>query len=110
MGLLDALWLGPADEVAEATAAQVRPVVEDLIDMRRQQARGRGILVVFDAGYDAPRMAHLLEGLPVEVLGWMRTDRVTRKPVPALLDLAAEGQAPTEARQGVPLCRARHLG
>jgi hypothetical protein len=30
--ILDALRLGPADDVAEVTAAQVRRVVEDLID------------------------------------------------------------------------------
>ncbi len=40
------------------------------------------ILIVCDAGYDAPRRAYLLEGLPVEVLGRIRTDRVMRKPVP----------------------------
>ncbi|MEU2854585.1 transposase [Streptomyces syringium] len=80
--ILDALRLGPADDVAEVTAGQVRRVIEDLIDMGRWQAGDRDILIVFDAGYDAPRMAYLLEGLPVEVLGRMRTDRVMRKPVP----------------------------
>jgi hypothetical protein len=80
--ILDALRLGPSDDVAEVTAAQVRRVVTDLIEMGRWQAGGRDILVVLDAGYDAPRMAYLLEGLPVEVLGRMRTDRVMRKPVP----------------------------
>ncbi|MEU0427686.1 NF041680 family putative transposase [Streptomyces canus] len=79
--ILDALRLGPADDVAEVTAAQVRRVVEDLIDMGRWHQGDRDILIVFDAGY-APRMAYLLEGLPVEVLGRMRTDRVMRKPVP----------------------------
>ncbi|MFD7698814.1 transposase [Streptomyces caelestis] len=49
--------------------------------MGRRQAGDRDILIVFDAGYDAPRMACLLEGLPVEVLGRTRTDRVMRKPV-----------------------------
>ncbi|MFD9428696.1 MULTISPECIES: NF041680 family putative transposase [unclassified Streptomyces] len=81
--ILDALRLGPADDVAEVTAAQVRRVVTDLIEMGRWKPGDRDILVVFDAGYDAPRMAHLLAGLPVEVLGRMRTDRVMRKPVPA---------------------------
>ncbi len=80
--LLDAVRLGPADDVAQVTAAQVRRVVEDLIAMGRWKAGDRDILIVFDAGYDAPRMAYLLEGLPVEVLGRMRTDRVMRKPVP----------------------------
>jgi hypothetical protein len=50
--------------------------------MGRWHVGDRDILVVFDVGYDAPRMAHLLAGLPVEVLGRMRTDRVMRKPVP----------------------------
>jgi hypothetical protein len=54
--LLDAVQLGPEDDVAEVTAAQVRRVVEDLIDMGRWRIGDRGILVVFDA----PRMAHLL--------------------------------------------------
>ncbi|OIJ85383.1 transposase [Streptomyces sp. MUSC 14] len=80
--LLDAVRLGPEDDVAEVTAAQVRRVVEDLIDMGRWHIGDRDILIVFDAGYDAPRMAHLLAGLPVEVLGRMRSDRVMRKPVP----------------------------
>lgn len=108
--ILDALRLGPTDDVAEVTAAQVRRVVEDLIDMGRWQQGDRDILIVFDAGYDAPRMACLLEGLPVEVLGRMRTDRVMRKPVPVPLDLPATGRTPAQARQRVPLRQARHLG
>jgi hypothetical protein len=80
--LLDAVRLGPADDAAEVTAAQVRRVVVDLIEMGRWHPGDRNILVVFDAGYDAPRMAHLLARLPVEVLGRMRADRVMRKPVP----------------------------
>lgn len=63
--LLDAVRLGPEDDVAEITAVQVRRVVEDVIS----------------GGYDAPRMAYLLGGLPVEVLGRLRSDRVMRKPV-----------------------------
>ncbi len=41
---------------------------------------------MFDAGYDAPRTAHLLAGLPVEVLGRMRADRVMRRPAPSRED------------------------
>jgi hypothetical protein len=37
---------------------------------------------VLDAGYDAPRIAHLLGDLPVEILGRMRSDRVLHRPVP----------------------------
>ena len=34
------------------------------------------ILIVFDAGYDVTRLAHLLADLPVELLGRLRSDRV----------------------------------
>ncbi|MER5436631.1 NF041680 family putative transposase [Streptomyces sp. NPDC002588] len=81
--VLDAVRLGPADDIAEVTAVQVRRVVTDLIEMGRWHAGDRDILIVFDAGYDAPRMAHLLAGLPVEVLGRMRADRVMRRPAPS---------------------------
>jgi hypothetical protein len=64
------------------TARQVRSVVEDLITGGQWEAGDADILVIFDAGYDAPRMAHLLDGLPVEVLGRLRSDRVMHKPVP----------------------------
>ncbi|HEY9327386.1 MAG TPA: transposase [Streptomyces sp.] len=39
-------------------------------------------LVVLEAGCEASRIAHLLAGLPVEALGRLRSDRMTRKPVP----------------------------
>ncbi|MEU1288903.1 NF041680 family putative transposase [Kitasatospora sp. NPDC005856] len=80
--LMDAVRLGPEDDVADVTARQVRRVVENLIAGGRWREGDRDILVVFDAGYDAPLLAYLLEGLPVEVLGRLRSDRVMRKPVP----------------------------
>ncbi|MGW6705216.1 NF041680 family putative transposase [Streptomyces sp. NPDC054956] len=82
--LLDAVRLGPEDDVAEVTAVQVRRVVEDMIAGGRWCEGDPDILVVYDAGYDAPRMAYLLDGLPVEVLGRMRSDRVVRRPAPSL--------------------------
>ncbi len=82
--LLDAVRLGPEDDVAEVTATQLRRVVTDLIEMGPWHVGGRDILIVFDAGYDAPRMAYLLAVLPVEVLGRMRTDRVMRRPTLSL--------------------------
>lgn len=86
--LLDAVRLGPDDDVAEVTAAQVRRVVTDLIESCQWEPEDPEILVVFDAGYDAPRMAYLLDGLPVEVLGRMRADRVMRRPAPSLKEYA----------------------
>lgn len=38
---------------------------------------------MLDAGYDAPRIAHLLSGPPVDVLGRTRSDRVMRRPAPS---------------------------
>ncbi|MFD5919602.1 NF041680 family putative transposase [Kitasatospora sp. NPDC058201] len=84
--LLDAVRLGPADDVAEVTAVQVRRVVENVIAAGRWGEGDPDVLVVFDAGYDAPRLAHLLKDLPVEVLGRMRSDRVMRRPTPTQLE------------------------
>ncbi|MFI9587725.1 transposase [Streptomyces sp. NPDC052236] len=58
--LLDAVRLGPQDDVAEVTAVQVRRVVEDLVAGSQWCDGDADILIVFDAGYDAPRMTHLL--------------------------------------------------
>ncbi|WP_323180278.1 transposase [Streptomyces sp. NBC_01363] len=71
--LLDAVRLGPDDDLAEVTAGQVRRVVTDLIDGGQWEDGDADILIVFDASYDAPRMAYLLDGLPVEVLGRLRS-------------------------------------
>ncbi|WP_443074643.1 NF041680 family putative transposase [Streptomyces sp. NBC_01431] len=86
--LLDAVRLGSGDDVAVVTAAQVRRVVTDLIGQGQWEEGDDDILVVFDAGYDAPRMAVLLDGLPVDVLGRMRSDRVMRRPTPTLKEYA----------------------
>ncbi len=49
-----------------------------------------------DAGYDAPRIARPLSGLPVEVLGRLRSDRVMRKRYLAV-DLTAAGRPTAQA-------------
>ena len=103
--LLDAVRLGPDDDVAEVTAAQVRRVVTDMIAQGQWETGNDDILVVFDA----PRMAYLLDGLPVEVLGRMRADRVMRRPTPLAQGVRrglSPGRATAEARQGVPLRQA----
>jgi hypothetical protein len=74
--LLDAVRLLPGADVAAVTTDQIRGVVERLIAAGQWQPGDPEILVVLDAGYDAPRIAHLLADLPVEVLGRMRSDRV----------------------------------
>ncbi|CAL9328157.1 transposase [Streptomyces sp. enrichment culture] len=46
-----------------------------------------------DAGYDAPRIAHLLGDLPVQVLGRLRSDRGMRRPAPSRVEFAAANPA-----------------
>jgi hypothetical protein len=80
--VLDAVRLGPDDDVAEVTAEQVRAVVQRLITAGQWQPGDPDVLIVFDAGYDLARLAFLLADLPVEVLGRLRSDRVFRLPAP----------------------------
>jgi hypothetical protein len=80
--VLDAVRLGPDDDVAQATAVQVRAVVQRLITAGHWQLGDPDVLVVFDSGYDLARLAFLLADLPVEVLGRLRSDRVFGLPAP----------------------------
>ena len=82
---LDAVRLGPADDATAVTAAQVREVAERIIAAGHWRDGDPDILVVFDAGYDLTRLAWLLAGLPVEVLGRLRSDRVMYFPAPPRL-------------------------
>lgn len=79
---LDALRLAPGDDAATVTARQLRELVERLITAGQWQVGDPDVLVIADAGYDAPRLAHLLWDLPVQVLARMRSDRVLRRPAP----------------------------
>jgi hypothetical protein len=80
--VLDAIRLGPDDDVAEVTAAQVREVITRLIEAGHWHDGDLPILVIADAGYDPMRLAHQLTDLPVEILGRLRSDRVLHFPVP----------------------------
>jgi hypothetical protein len=80
--VLDAVRLGPDDDEAAVTAAQVRDVVTRLIAAGHWRAGDPAILVIFDAGYDVPRLAYQLSDLPVELLGRLRSDRVLQLPAP----------------------------
>jgi hypothetical protein len=79
---LDAVRLGPADDATEVTAGQVREVVQRIIDVGHWRDGDPDIAVVFDSGYDLTRLAWLLAGLPVEVMGRLRSDRVMYFPAP----------------------------
>ncbi len=79
---LDVLRLAPGDDTATVTARQLRDLRQRLIAAGQWQAGDPDILIVADAGYDAPRLGFLLRDLPVQVLARMRSDRVLRKAVP----------------------------
>lgn len=79
---LDARRLTPGDDTATVTARQLRDLVERLIAADQCKPGDPDILIVADAGYDAPRLAYLLKDLPVQVLARMRSDRVMRRSVP----------------------------
>jgi DDE superfamily endonuclease len=80
--VLDAVRLGPDDDEAEVTAAQVRDVIARLTGAGHWSEGDPPVLVIFDAGYDPMRLAYRLADLPVEVLGRLRSDRVLHFPVP----------------------------
>jgi len=83
--VLDAQRLGPDDDVAETTAAQVRGLVERLTGSGQRGPGDPDIWLVLDAGYDLARLTYLLTGLPVTVLGRLRSDRVFYRPAPPRL-------------------------
>src|SRR3989440_2067203 len=80
--VLDAVRLGPDDDDIAVTAAQVRDVVARLIAAGHWRQGDPHILVIFDAGYDVTRLACLLAGLPAQVLGRLRADRVMQQAAP----------------------------
>ena len=80
--LLDAVRLGPDDDLAAVTAAQVRGVIERITAAGHWHDGDPDIMVVFDAGYEPARLAWLLRDLPVQVLGRLGTNRVLRQAPP----------------------------
>src|SRR5215467_14268638 len=58
--VLDAVRLGPDDDLTEVTAAQVRQVVARLAEAGHWHQGDPDILIVLDAGYDVSRLAWLL--------------------------------------------------
>ena len=79
---LDAVRLVPGDNAASVTARQVREVVARLMTAGQWRPGDPDILLVADAGYDGPRLAHVLADLPITVLVRMRSDRVLHRPAP----------------------------
>jgi hypothetical protein len=79
---LDARRLVPGDDAATVTAAQLREVVQRLISAGQWQPGEADIWIIADAGYDGPRLALLLQDLPVKIVVRMRSDRVLRRAAP----------------------------
>jgi hypothetical protein len=79
---LDARRLEPGEDAATATAGQLRQIITRLIAAGHWRSGDLDIWVVADAGYDGPRLACLLQDLPVQVLVRMRSDRVLRRAAP----------------------------
>jgi hypothetical protein len=92
--LLDAVRIAPCQDQTDLTATQVRDVVERLCQAGQWNESDLRILVVFDAGYDVTRLAHLLADLPVELLARMRSDRVLYFP-PEPQPAGKRGRKPT---------------
>jgi hypothetical protein len=95
-GMLDAVRLGPLDDLTLVTAEQVRAVVGRLREAGQWAEGDPPILVVFDAGYDLTRLAWLLRDVPVIVAGRLRSDRVYYLPCPPRLP----GQVGRTGRHG----------
>jgi hypothetical protein len=101
--ILDAIRLPPGADVAATTAAQLREVVMRLIATGQWAQGDPQILIVADAGYDAPRIAFLLADLPVQILGRLRSDRVFRRPAP-LYTHPSKGGRPAKHGSEFALC------
>ena len=80
--LLDAIRLGPDDDLATVTAVQVREVIGRIIAAGHWRDGDPDIMVIFDAGYEPARLAWLLRDLPVQVLGRLGSNRVLRQAPP----------------------------
>jgi hypothetical protein len=91
---LDAQRLAPGDDAATVTATQLRQLVARLIAAGQWRPGDPDILIVADAGYDAPRLAWLLRDLPVQVLARMRADRVLRRAAPPWIPPPHAGRPP----------------
>ena len=82
--LLDAVRLGPDDDLAAVTAAQVRGVIERITAAGHWHDGDPDIMVVFDAGYDAPGWPGCSGTFPCRCWGgWAPTGCCGRRRRPA---------------------------
>ncbi len=79
--LLDAIRLGPGDDLATVTAVRVREVIGRIVAAGHWRDGDPDIMVIFDAGYEPARLAWLRD-LPVQVPGRLGSSRVLRQAPP----------------------------
>ena len=103
--LLDAVRLGPDDDLAAVTAAQVRGVIGQIIAAGHWHDGDPDIMVIFDAGYEPARLAWLLATSPCRCWGgWAPTGCCGRPRRPAGPARWARlcGTAPSSSSQMTP--------
>lgn len=97
---LDAVRLGPGDDDAAVTAAQLRDVVGRLRAAGHWRDGDPEVVIAVDAGYNPTRLAFALRDLPVIVVARVRSGRVYYRPAPPK-DPRRPGVQP---RLGEPVC------
>ena len=80
--MLDVQRMRPDDDHTDLAATQLRTVIEALITAGHWHQGDPEIWIIGDSGYDGPRLAFLLAGLPVQILVRLRCDRVLAFPAP----------------------------
>jgi len=83
--LLDAVRIGPRDDVTVVSVTQIGAVVARLAAAGTLAGRPAPVFV-FDAGYDLTRITYLAAGHGVQVLGRVRGDRVFYASAPTRRD------------------------
>ncbi len=92
---VDAVRLVPGMDAASVSARQIRDVVGRLTRAGQWRPGDPDILLVADAGYDGPRLAHVLADLPVTVLVRMRS-HPTSNPRHAMTSTPSPARTPTK--------------
>jgi hypothetical protein len=93
---LDAVRVGPGDDLTELTAAQLREVTGRLIAAGHWKPGDPAVIIAADAGYNASRLAWLLRDLPVVLAVRVRSDRCFYRAAPG----RPPGTAGRPARHG----------
>ncbi|AJT70040.2 hypothetical protein T261_8447 [Streptomyces lydicus] len=92
--VLDAVRLEPGADVAAVTTHQIRDVVERSSPRASGSRATRTSWSCWTPDTTHARIAHLLAGPPVEILGRLRSDRVMRRPTPPRVHDPKGGRLP----------------